>query len=142
MSGGCFAMLARNGNGKKHSHRTALIVHEGARFMFAPFFAIFQFDAAGGFVGWVFWLAVLGFSIWMVVDCWQRGNATWWIFIILFFQPIGALVYFVTQYWDSTRLEHGLWQRLTIGSRIRDVKARAHYLDTSTAFAELGDLYA
>ena len=110
--------------------------------MSAPFFAIFQFDAAGGFVSWLFGLAVLGFSIWMVVDCWQRGNATWWIFIILFFQPIGALVYFVTQYWDSTRLEHGLWQRLTIGSRIRDVKARAHYLDTSTAFEELGDLYA
>jgi hypothetical protein len=118
------------------------MVHQGARFMSLFLSYFFNVGGDSGGVSWLFGVAVFGFSIWMAIDCWQRGRDTWWIWIILVFQPIGALIYFVTQYWDSTRLEHGLWQRLTIGSRIRDVKSRAHYLDTSTGFEELGDLYA
>ncbi len=93
-----------------------------------------------GIVSWLLGVAVFAFSIWMAVDCWQRGREGYWIWIILVFQPLGAVIYFFTQYWDGSRLEYGLWQRFTIGSRIREVQARAHHLDTSAAFEELGDL--
>ena len=95
-------------------------------------------DLLSGLLG----VATLAFSIWMAVDCWRRGADGFWIWVILIFQPLGGIVYFFTQYWTGSRLEYGLWRRLTAGSRIREVKARAHHLDTSAAFEELGDLYA
>ena len=103
---------------------------------------LFWLDGDTGFLSWLLGVATLGFSIWMAVDCWQRGRDGYWIWFILVFQPLGAVVYFFTQYWDGSRLEYGLWQRLTAGSRIREVKARAHHLDTSAAFEELGDFYS
>ena len=103
---------------------------------------LFWLDGGTGVLSWLLGVATLGFSIWMAVDCWQRERDGYWIWIILVVQPLGAIVYFFTQYWTGSRLEHGLWQRLTAGGRIREVKARAHHLDTSAAFEELGDLYS
>lgn len=39
-------------------------------------------------------LAQLGFTLWMAVDAYRRGVGTMWLWIILFFQPLGAWVYF------------------------------------------------
>ena len=103
---------------------------------------LFWLDGGTGVLSWLIGVATFAFSIWMAVDCWQRGRDGYWLWIILVFQPLGALVYFFTQFWDGSRLEYGLWQRLAAGGRIREVKARAHYLDTAAAFEELGDLYA
>ena len=103
---------------------------------------LFWLDDGTGVLSWLIGVATFAFSIWMAVDCWQRGRDGYWIWIILVFQPLGGIIYFFTQFWDGSRLEYGLWQRLTAGGRIREAKARAHHLDTSAAFEELGDLYA
>ena len=103
---------------------------------------LFWLDDGAGVFSWLLGVATLAFSIWMAVDCWQRGRDGYWIWIILVFQPLGGIVYFFTQFWDGSRVEYGLWQRLTSGGRIREAKARAHHLDTSAAFEELGDLSA
>lgn len=39
-------------------------------------------------------LLQLAFTIWMMVDAYHRGVEVYWYWIILFFQPIGAWVYF------------------------------------------------
>ena len=104
---------------------------------------LFWLDEGGGVLSWLLGVATFAFSIWMAVDYWRRGGDSYWIWIILVFQPIGGIVYFFTQFWDGPRLEkYGLWRRLTAGGRIREVKARAHHLDTSAAFEELGDSYS
>src|SRR4051812_5187195 len=40
------------------------------------------------------YLLQLAFTIWMMVDAYHRGAEQFWYWIILFFQPIGAWVYF------------------------------------------------
>jgi hypothetical protein len=40
------------------------------------------------------YLAQLAFTIWMLVDAHRRGVEYYWFFVIFFFQPIGAWVYF------------------------------------------------
>ena len=103
---------------------------------------LFWLDGGSGFLSWLLGVATFAFSIWMAVDCWRRGAEWFWFWIILFFQPLGAILYFFLHYWKGSRLEYGLWQRLMSGGRIREAKARAHHLDTSAAYEELGDLYA
>ncbi len=103
---------------------------------------LFWLDDGNGFLSWLLGVPTLAFSIWMAVDCWRRGRDGYWIWIILVVQPLGGIVYFFTQFWDGSRVEYGLWQRLTSGGRIREAKARAHHLDMSAAFEELGDLSA
>jgi hypothetical protein len=80
-----------------------------------------------------------GFSIWMAVDCYRRRHEPYWIYLILFTGGAGALVYFFTHYWDGSRLEYGLWNRLATGSRIRDLRLRARQLNTSAAHEVSGD---
>ena len=103
---------------------------------------LFWLDGGTGILSVILGGATFAFSIWMAVDCWRRGADGYWIWLILVFQPFGALIYFFTQYWTGSRLEYGLWQRLTAGGRIREAKGRAHHLDTSATYEELGDLYA
>jgi hypothetical protein len=80
-----------------------------------------------------------GFSIWMAIDCYRRRHETYWIYLILFTGGAGALVYFFTHYWDGSRLEYGLWNWLSTGSRIRDLRLRARQLNTSAAHEVYGD---
>jgi hypothetical protein len=40
------------------------------------------------------YLLQVAFTIWMAVDAYQRGGEQFWMWIIIFFQPLGAWVYF------------------------------------------------
>ena len=48
----------------------------------------------GSHVAQVLSLLQLGFTVWMMVDAYHRGAETFWYWVIFFFQPIGAWVYF------------------------------------------------
>jgi hypothetical protein len=50
------------------------------------------------------YLLQLGFTIWMMVDAYRRGAEQMWFWIILFFQPVGAWVYFFAVWLRSFRL--------------------------------------
>lgn len=103
---------------------------------------LFFLDDESGILSWLLGMATFAFSIWMAIDCWRRGADGYWFWLILVFQPIGGIAYFFTQYWSGSRLEYGIWKRLMSGGRIREAKGRAHHLDTSAAYEELGDLLA
>lgn len=60
-------------------------------------------------------LLQVAFTIWMMVDAYQRRVESFWYWIILFFQPIGTWVYFCAVKFQTLRLpgkRSGIsWQR-------------------------------
>lgn len=88
-------------------------------------------------------VAILGvaFSLWMAFDCWKRQGESYWIWLILFSGGLFALIYFITQYWDGSRVEYGLWKRVCEVRRIRELRVRARQLNTAASYETLGDAY-
>ncbi len=41
------------------------------------------------------WYAQAGFTVWMLIDAYRRQTEYYWLWVILFFQPIGAWAYFL-----------------------------------------------
>lgn len=78
----------------------------------------------------------IAFSITMAVVCVRRGQTQPWVWIILFFPGIGALVYFFSEVLPSTSM-----RRLSTGrASAREVKhaeAEVRRLDNSEAWANL-----
>ncbi len=107
-----------------------------------PLFSLFRMIQVAGPVPAAL-LAILGFafSLWMAYDCWQRGGDTYWIWLILCSGGAFALIYFFAQYWDGSRIEYGLWKRLSMMGRIRELKDRARQLKTAASYEVLGDAY-
>ena len=44
------------------------------------------------------YLLASAFTIWMAVEAVRRGDARSWLWIILVFGPMGAAIYFITEY--------------------------------------------
>jgi hypothetical protein len=80
---------------------------------------------------------VLGyaFTIWMAVEAVRRGQAAAWLWIILVFGPIGAAVYFLSEYVDRPLLgwtgSHG--HKVTAGD-LRVAEAEVHRLDNAATW--------
>ncbi|MGE3803590.1 MAG: hypothetical protein AB7K24_02835 [Gemmataceae bacterium] len=82
-------------------------------------------------------LAQTGLTIWMAIDCYQRGAEWFWFWIILFFQPIGAWVYFLAVKLGDLRGSGGsgpgwlgsLFQRKT---PIEELRYKAEHVPTLT----------
>jgi hypothetical protein len=55
-------------------------------------------------LGQVLSLLQLALTIWMAIDAYQRGVETFWYWVILFFQPIGAWIYFFAIKFRTLRL--------------------------------------
>jgi len=88
-------------------------------------------------------VALLGvlFSLWMAYDCWRRGGEFYWIWLILCSGGFFAAIYFFTHYWEGSHLEYGLWKKLAMGGRIRELQAQAKRLNTAASYEVLGDAY-
>jgi hypothetical protein len=95
-------------------------------------------NGLGGVAGGAVALAGIGFSLWMAYDCWKRNGEAYWIYLILFSGGMFALIYFFTQYWPSSRMEYGLWNRLTGAGRLRELEGRAKQLNTAACYETLG----
>jgi hypothetical protein len=86
-------------------------------------------------------IATFLFQIWMIIDCVRSGNDWYWIWVILIFGPIGALVYFFGFVYQGTEIEQS-WSKRRIRQRqIEELQALIHNLDKAHHWAELGDLY-
>ena len=109
--------------------------------MYQLFYYLQHIDGVGGAVTALVALAGFAFSLWMAYDCWQRRGDAYWIWLILFSGGFFALIYFFTQYWDGSRVEYGLWKRFSMGSRIRELKAKTQQLKTAASYEMLGDAY-
>lgn len=80
---------------------------------------------------------VLGyaFTIWMAVEAVRRGQAAGWLWIILLFGPIGASVYFFSEYLERPLLgwgrNHG---RHVSAGDLRVAEAEVHRLDNAATW--------
>ena len=85
-----------------------------------------------------FYLALL---VWMIVYCVRNDPERWiWIWIMLLFQPFGAVIYFVVRWLPSSRWEApGFLHRWTRRSRIQQLEVAAHQIGNAHQHVQLGD---
>ncbi len=103
-------------------------------YLFSLFYAI-------PWLGTLIGLLIFAFQIWMIVDCIRSGNDYYWIFIILFFSLIGALIYFFVCKTGTSRVEQSFSKRRNQQRQIEELQAKIYHLDKAHHYAELGDLY-
>jgi hypothetical protein len=75
------------------------------------------------------------FTIWMAVEAVRRGQASGWLWAILVFGPVGAAVYFFSEYLDQPLLgwsgSHG---RPVSAGDLRVAEAEVHRLDNAATW--------
>jgi hypothetical protein len=75
------------------------------------------------------------FTIWMAVESVRRGQAGGWLWIILLFGPIGAAIYFFSEFLDrplfSRHRSHG---RHVSAADLRFAEAEVHRLDNAASW--------
>lgn len=98
---------------------------------------MFAYPAVGAALG----VLTLGFQIWMIVDCVRNGNDLYWIWIILIFGPIGALIYFFSFVYGGSGIERSFSKRRMHRQHIEELQQKIHHLDKADHYAELGDVY-
>ncbi len=80
---------------------------------------------------------VLGsaFTIWMAVEAVRRGQASGWLWLILLFGPVGAAVFFFSEYLDQPTLgwAGGQGRKVTSGE-LRMAEAEVHRLDNAASW--------
>jgi len=85
----------------------------------------------------------LAFTIWMIVDAIRRRAEFWWLLIIIFFGPLGALVYFLMvklRDYDVARLTRA-WSGGPSGS-LSELAYRAQETPSVSNKLALGDALA
>jgi hypothetical protein len=85
-------------------------------------------------------LLQLAFTVWMIIDAHRRGVEMYWYFVIFFFQPIGAWVYFFavkfrTMRWPGKRQTRFGQRNLSL-DQLRYSVARAPTVANRLALAE------
>ena len=78
-----------------------------------------------------------GFTIWMAVEAVRRGQAAGWLWLILVFGPIGAAVYFFSEYVDRPLLGWGGGQghgRHVSAGELRVAEAEVRRLDNAATW--------
>lgn len=84
------------------------------------------------------YLLLLAFTIWMAVEAVRRGQAQSWLWIILFFGPLGAAVYFFSEYVHAAVRGPAFRPRKVSADELRQAEIDARRLDsgpTWTAYA-------
>ena len=85
---------------------------------------------------------VVGFSLWMAVEASRRGNRDW-LWIILVFQPFGAIVYFLSEYLGGTTRGPGIGPLFAGRKALRLAAAEVRRIGNSATWADYaGELRA
>lgn len=74
------------------------------------------------------------FTVWMAVEAVRRGQTQSWLWIILFFGPIGAAVYFFSEYMPVMRVGGGFGARKVTAQDERRALADVKRLDSAAAW--------
>lgn len=84
----------------------------------------------------VFWL-------WMIYDCVQHERDRTWLWLLIFLNVMGAVLYFIARYWPRTQGSGG---GVFGGNRLRDqlwqAEAEAKNIGKAHQFIKLGDILA
>jgi tetratricopeptide (TPR) repeat protein len=76
------------------------------------------------------------FTVWMAFEAVHRGRDDYWLWIIVFFGPLGALAFFVTEYFKEPFEGHRFRPPKVTAEDARAAEAEAHRLGTAGAWAE------
>ena len=87
-----------------------------------------------------FYLLLSAFTVWMAVEAVRRGHAGSWLWIILFFPPLGAVVYFFSEYLDHPWRWWAAAGRKVTADEVRRAQADAKRLDTAATWGHLASL--
>jgi tetratricopeptide (TPR) repeat protein len=87
-------------------------------------------------------LSVLGsgFTIWMAVEAIRRGQAGSWLWVILFFGPVGAAVYFFSEYTSWPLRRFAFQRRQVTAHELRQAEADVRRLDSAPAWFHYASL--
>ncbi len=93
---------------------------------------------------WVFWIIqLLGalFTLWMIIYCLRHDSErSTWLWILLVFPGIGAVIYFFARWLPSSSMEPPAFlRRWTEGPKIRRLEVAAQQIGNSHQFVEWGD---
>src|SRR5687768_8279722 len=89
------------------------------------------------------YLLATGFTLWMAVEAVRRGDASRWLWIILVFGPLGAGVYFFSQYLNLGGGGLGLIgfrPRKVTAADLRRAEVEVKRLDTVATWTEYASL--
>ena len=100
--------------------------------------------------GMLWWLQGL-FTIWMLIECFRRGQAMPWALIILFFPVIGALAYLVLEVQTLVPIPGfgsaggsgtavAFRTHRVTGEQLREAEAEVKRLDNAAAWSDLAAL--
>lgn len=86
-------------------------------------------------------VAQTAFTIWMAIDAYRRASEQFWIWIIVFFQPLGTWIYFFAVKLPSFRIprrfgDKPLWQRKLSTDELRYHVERMPTVINHVAYAE------
>lgn len=83
-------------------------------------------------------LYVLGtlLTVWMAVDAVRRGRNYYWLWIMIVFNPLGAIIYFFAEYLDGGSLLPwtGQHMRKVTAADLRRAEADVHRLDNAATW--------
>lgn len=87
------------------------------------------------------YLLATGFTLWMAVEAVRRGDSGRWLWIILVFPPLGAAVYFFSEYLGGGALGRiGFRPRKVTAADLRRAEVELKRLDNAAAWCEYASL--
>ena len=83
----------------------------------------------------------IGITIFAAVRAVQRGEGSSWLWIILFFPPIGGIVYLINQYFDTTGFGRRAFRvRKVTAADLHLAEAEVRRLDNAASWTEYASL--
>jgi len=94
-----------------------------------------------GFIGDIFWFLYLLFWIWMFVDCLRKDPDRFlWFWVILIFQPFGAMIYFFVRWLPSNQIQLPEFARPFFRQRrLNELETAALQIGNAYQFVRWGD---
>jgi len=85
----------------------------------------------------ILYLLAGGFTIWMAVEAVRRGDAGRWLWIILLFGPVGAAVYFFSEYVSGAPFGRPAFHfRKATATDLKTAEAEVRRLDNAASWTE------
>ena len=89
----------------------------------------------------VLYLLATGFTLWMAVEAVRAGHASRWLWIILVFGPLGAAVYFFSEYAGGGALARVTFRpRKVTAADVRRAEVEVKRLDNAATWCEYASL--
>lgn len=85
-------------------------------------------------------LLTMAFTVWVGVTIVRRGHANPWLFVVLFFGPVGGLIYLLS-HMDLPFLRPSPGPRQASAQDVRRAEVDARRLDTAESWAHLASLH-